>query len=70
MSNSSSPLRLPLSQEIETPNSFNFSFAPQKNLRPHQSLGLVRLLNLSHPILKWWRLMYSTLVKICHVLQL
>ncbi|KAH0643574.1 hypothetical protein KY289_034548 [Solanum tuberosum] len=28
MSNSSSPSRLPLSQEIETPSSFNFSFPP------------------------------------------
>ncbi|KAH0757545.1 hypothetical protein KY290_021038 [Solanum tuberosum] len=62
MSSSSSPLELPLSKKLKLPVHSISQFLPQKNIHPHRSVGLVRLLNLSHPILKWWRLLYSTLV--------
>ncbi|KAH0738304.1 hypothetical protein KY290_037009 [Solanum tuberosum] len=53
MSNSSSPSKYPLSQEIENPNSFNFSIPLPEGSPSTLVLGLVRLMNLSHPIMKY-----------------
>ncbi|KAH0757669.1 hypothetical protein KY290_021162 [Solanum tuberosum] len=41
MSSSSSPLELPLSQEIETPSSFNFSIPPLERISIHASLWVL-----------------------------
>ncbi|KAH0636587.1 hypothetical protein KY290_037012 [Solanum tuberosum] len=53
MPNSSSPSKSPLSQGIENPVHSISQFLLLKDLCPHQFVGFVRLINLSHPTMKY-----------------